>query len=190
MKNKLLYENIKERCRSSLPVLFRHIELSSVIHTRNAILLPNVAQKISFGTIIFALLSNDSIQFQIPFAHCSVFLLKCFKCGILFLNCLLNSRIDSLNFHLMVFVDVLQFVFDLVTSLFFQVVFFSGKLFAKLRDEKNKKVYGGGKINGVEKQSQLCNGKLMNRKSFLMKIVVFREAFTSEVSFCSFFGFL
>lgn len=108
--------------------------MSSVVHSRTADLPPNVTQEISFCAIILALLPDDGIQFQTSFAKRSVFFLKCFECCILFLNCLLNSRVDSLNFHFVLFVDVVQFVFDLVASLVFQIVLFSSELFAELEN--------------------------------------------------------
>lgn len=140
-------------------------QVSSVSHTSNAFLLPNVAQEISLGTIVFALLSDDGIKFQISFAQRRVFFLKCLKCCILFLNRLLNSRVDSLDFHLMVFVDILQLVFDLISRLLFQIIFFSGKFVAEL-EKKDEKIENE---NQIEQKNSLnfCNGKLMNRKRSL-----------------------
>ena len=141
---------------------FHHVELTSVSQTSNAILLPNVAQEISLGTIVFALLSDNGIKFQISFAQGRAFFLKCLKCCILFLDRLLNSRVDSLDFHFMVFVDILQLVFDLISRLVFQIVFFSGKFIAEL-EEKDKKIENE---NQIERKNSLnfYNGKLMNRE--------------------------
>lgn len=108
--------------------LFRSVALSfQVPH-----LAPNVAQEISLCAIILPLLSDDGIELQVSLSKCSVFLLKCFECRILLLNRLLNSRVDALNFHLVLFVDALQFAFDLAPRLVLQVVLFSGELLAKL----------------------------------------------------------
>ena len=165
---------------------FHRVELSSASHTSNAFLLPNVAQEISLRTVVFALLSDNSIKFQIPFAQRRVFFLKCLKCCILLLNRLLNSRVDSLDFHFMVFVDILQLILDLISRLLFQIVFFGGKFIAEL-EKKDEKIENE---NQIERKNSLniCNGKLMNREkvSALKSSKKFQLFEVSELQFSGF----
>lgn len=114
--------------------LFRWMKNTKRTSRQLSRLLPNVAEKISFSTIILALLPYDGIHFQTALPQHIVLLLQHLECGILLLYRLLHSRINPLYFHLVLFVDALQFRFDFVACLLLQIVFLSGVLLAELRN--------------------------------------------------------